>query len=331
MAKVSIIINNYNYERYLREAVDSALAQDYPDCEVIVVDDGSTDTSPEIIRGYGDRIIPVLQANAGQGSAMNAGFAACSGDWVIFLDADDKLRPQAMRRALEATAPGVAKVHFRLACIDEAGQTTGVMRPFAKVELSEGDLSERLIRGLSYAGPPTSGNLYARDLLAAILPMEESLYRICADRHLNTLAPFHGRVVAVEELLGEYRVHGGSNWNTARSQLDSACKLLERKRAKHRLIVEAAAAKGIGEGKVYRLDQKFLELRLASLRATPQSHPFPEDTVAWIVCLGVKRGLKRLASKPLAGLHDLFWFPLCGCLPLALVGSWLAARALPDS
>lgn len=60
---VSIIINNYNYGRFLREAIDSALNQTYPHVEVIVVDDGSTDGSQEIITSYGDRVIPVLKEN----------------------------------------------------------------------------------------------------------------------------------------------------------------------------------------------------------------------------------------------------------------------------
>jgi glycosyltransferase involved in cell wall biosynthesis len=60
---VSIVVNNFNYERFLREAIDSALAQTYAPVEVVVVDDGSTDSSRDIIASYGDRLIPVLKAN----------------------------------------------------------------------------------------------------------------------------------------------------------------------------------------------------------------------------------------------------------------------------
>lgn len=72
----SIIIDNYNYGRFLADAINSALAQTYQHTEVIVVDDGSTDNSREIISQYGDRIRPVLKENGGQGSAFNAGFEA---------------------------------------------------------------------------------------------------------------------------------------------------------------------------------------------------------------------------------------------------------------
>src|SRR4051812_16040279 len=92
----SIIINNYNYGHFLRDAIDSALAQTYPCTEVIVVDDGSTDDSREVIAGYGQRVTAVFKENGGQASAFNAGFAASRGEVVVFLDADDTLLPNAM-------------------------------------------------------------------------------------------------------------------------------------------------------------------------------------------------------------------------------------------
>src|SRR5208282_584801 len=91
---VSIIVTNYNYARYLRAAIDSALAQTYPHVEVIVVDDGSTDESREVIESYEKRVLPVIKANGGHGSAVNAGFVVSRGEIVIFLDADDELLPE---------------------------------------------------------------------------------------------------------------------------------------------------------------------------------------------------------------------------------------------
>src|SRR5215211_5807628 len=85
---VSIIITSYNYARFLPAAIESALAQCYPQIEVLVVDDGSTDSSREIIAQYQsrNRVVPVLKEHGGEASAMNAGFARSQGAIVIFLD-----------------------------------------------------------------------------------------------------------------------------------------------------------------------------------------------------------------------------------------------------
>ena len=79
---VSIIINNYNYDRFLAEAIDSALNQTYPHVEIIVVDDGSTDNSRNIIADYGNRIVPVLKSNGGQACSFNEGFKASQGEII---------------------------------------------------------------------------------------------------------------------------------------------------------------------------------------------------------------------------------------------------------
>src|SRR5918994_1808682 len=106
----SIIIDNYNYGRFLEEAIDSALDQTYSDTEVIVVDDGSTDDSREIIDGYGDRIIPVFKENGGQASAFNVGFELSRGEVVFFLDADDRFFPTTVEETMGVFGSGIAKV-----------------------------------------------------------------------------------------------------------------------------------------------------------------------------------------------------------------------------
>src|SRR5262245_8810929 len=98
----SVVINNYNYGRFLADAIESALAQSHEDTEVIVVDDGSTDDSHLIMKRYADHIIAVCKMNGGQASAYNSGFAASRGDIVCFLDADDTLFETAMKQAAAA-------------------------------------------------------------------------------------------------------------------------------------------------------------------------------------------------------------------------------------
>jgi glycosyltransferase involved in cell wall biosynthesis len=87
---ISVIIPVYNAEKNLRETIDSLLAQTYQNFEAIFIDDGSTDTSVEIIKSYDDnRIIILQQKNSGSATARNNGISAANGDWIAFLDADD--------------------------------------------------------------------------------------------------------------------------------------------------------------------------------------------------------------------------------------------------
>ena len=207
----SVIVNNYNYGKFLPQAIDSALEQTYPRVEVIVVDDGSTDDSREIISRYDSRIRPLLKSNGGQASALNAGFTASHGDVVLFLDADDFLYPSAVANVVDLFCESaIAKVHWPLAIIDRDGVTTGETRP--PHPLPEGDFRQQVLeRGPSnVASSPTSGNAWSRQFLQRILPIPEDVayYRLCADEYLFTLAPVFGRVRTISQPQGCYRIHG---------------------------------------------------------------------------------------------------------------------------
>jgi len=205
----SVVINNYNYGRFLSDAIESALAQTYPHTEVVVVDDGSDDNSRAIISRYAGRVIPVLKKNGGQGSAFNEGFAASKGAVVIFLDADDMLLPNAVEHAVDALQdPDVAKAHWQLRVIDEAGRDTGQLRPGGT--LPSGDLREAALRlgPTNHLSPPTSGNAWARQFLERVLPVPENVYRTCADTYLFELAPFFGLIKTIPSPQSAYRCHG---------------------------------------------------------------------------------------------------------------------------
>lgn len=128
---VSIVICNYNYGRYLRQAIDSALAQTYSPVEVIVVDDGSTDESREIIATYGDRIVPVFKDKGGLISATNAGVSHSTGEIICFLDSDDVYLPHRVERtvALLDRYPGVGWVRGKNEFVDQDLRPVGVEKP----------------------------------------------------------------------------------------------------------------------------------------------------------------------------------------------------------
>jgi glycosyltransferase involved in cell wall biosynthesis len=210
---VSIIVDNYNYGRFLGQAIESALDQAYPRTEVIVVDDGSTDNSREVISRYGSRIVPVLQDNRGQAAAFNQGFRHCQGEVVLFLDSDDALLPTAATRAVEALRePHIIKAHWPLHIVDEQGGRTGKISPAH--DLAEGDLRQEVLKGGPWcvATPPTTGNAWTRRFLEEVLPVPEERYRICADAFLVALGWVCGPSRLVPEPQGLYRLHGSNRY-----------------------------------------------------------------------------------------------------------------------
>jgi len=101
---VSVIVPAFNAARYLREAVDSVLAQRHDPIEIIVVDDGSTDGTHALAEGFGAPVRAIFQPNTGPGAARNRGVAAAHGAWLTFLDADDLWLPGKIARQLAALA-----------------------------------------------------------------------------------------------------------------------------------------------------------------------------------------------------------------------------------
>lgn len=205
--RISVVVCNYNYERYVRQTIDSVLQQSYPPLEVIVVDDGSTDGSLDIIRQYEPRGVKVMaQANGGQISAYNAGFEQTQGDVVLFLDSDDALKPEALADIARQFAAGVAKVHFRLEIIGPNGEQVGATIPH---ELAQGDVATAFLRhGVPHASPPASGNAYRRSVLTKIFPLPtDEQDRHGADFFCIFGSTLFGTVAACERTLGLYRIH----------------------------------------------------------------------------------------------------------------------------
>jgi glycosyltransferase involved in cell wall biosynthesis len=210
---VSIVITNFNYARFLRASVESALSQDYPDVEVIVVDDGSTDESAALLaelKAEYPRLTVIAQENRGQAGAMNAGFARATGDWIVFLDSDDALDSSAVGVALRNADDDASVLQFFLRTIDAAGNATGI-HPFCHV-LESGNVFGQICASGHFRFMPTSANVFRRRDLARFLPVPEKQWRICADTYLVFAAASQGCVRTVPGILGSYRIHDANAW-----------------------------------------------------------------------------------------------------------------------
>jgi glycosyltransferase involved in cell wall biosynthesis len=215
---VSVLINNHNYARYLETAIDSVLGQDYPEVELVVVDDGSTDNSRDVMATFGDRIVPVLKSNGGQGSAFNAGVAASHGDILCFLDADDTFHAGKVSRIAEVFreeghAARPMMVHHLLALMDGEGKTLDV-QPHGRTHVSPLNLRAfaKRYRFIWNEAGPTSGLCINRRLAQLIFPIPEEGVRISADDFVIGGASLVGELHCLPEVWGGYRIHGANNW-----------------------------------------------------------------------------------------------------------------------
>ncbi len=217
----SILINNYNYGHFLRDAIDSALNQTYPHREVLVVDDGSTDNSREIIASYGDRIVPVLKENGGQASAFNAGFAASRGDIICFLDADDFCLPEKLQEVVEGFGDrsDLGWCFHRLKFVDV--RETDIRQVYAdgqveigNTERREHDLRSQIKRGRitdkTFLYTSTSGLCFTRSLLEQILPMPLAEKHLLNDSYLIFTSLGLSKGFVLKKQLGLYRIHGNN-------------------------------------------------------------------------------------------------------------------------
>lgn len=331
---VSICIINYNYGRFLAAAIDSALGQTWPEVEVVVVDDGSTDRSAEIIDGYGDLVTTVRKGNGGQGSAFNAGFAACSGSLVCFLDADDTLQPELAAAAAKEldTCPELSKVQFMMRLVDRDGVPLGPTVPRRRGSQPTGDLRAHVLRFRNYPWPPSSANVYSACALLRVLPVPEEHYPTYCDSYLAELVPLLGPVRSVDIPAVNYRRHGDNDFLTlgaSAAWLRRKIALVELGHENVRRLAGELGVTGVAERATDVRDAAFLGYRLASMRLEPSHHPLPGDRPWALVAQGVTASLTNPLLRWPGRVRRTAWFLLAGLVP-GRPGRELAQRWLPD-
>lgn len=240
---VSVIIDNYNYARFLKTAIESVFAQTYQNFELIIVDDGSTDHSREVIdaccaiEGYRDRIIPIFQENSGQGGACSTGFVHAKGDFVCFLDADDYYHPQKLEKVVDAfqTHPAWIQVAHGWILVDADGHPKG--RNTSNI-LSQGNMKPLLLKWGKFASGITSALAYRRLALANVMPAPN---RCIIDSYLNASVPFYGDIGCINETLMYYRTHG----KNTQAYNDDVDYLIKERREIASFINQAARQNGV--------------------------------------------------------------------------------------
>jgi hypothetical protein len=254
---VSVVVVNHNYGRFLQAAVDSIYAQTYPRVECIVVDNGSTDCSAQVLEqitlDHPDAIVIRRRANDGQSIASLEGFRTSHGQYVVFLDADDLLLPEFVRSHVFVHLS--TRIHIGLTSSDilqvvdgqivvatglalnnyirfGAGPVKGLTRPFTEslksFECFDG-FDETVLDRLHLVPPgtvqwvwsPTSANLYRRDALDLIMDARK-LPALRASTDVFCCVGVNGLCggLLIDRALSVYRIHG-ANFGTEKAQLQS--------------------------------------------------------------------------------------------------------------
>ena len=217
---VTALICNFNYGPYLARAIDSALNQTWQNLEIIVVDDGSTDNSREILKNYEGRIRAVCKSNGGQASAFNIGIKEAQGEIICFLDSDDFWYPQKVEHI-------IAKYHeapWGLVChdlleVDVKGMNIRNVThaQSTKTNMIPCDLQTLLVEHkLNWVFSPTSGMSLPTKIAKKLLPLPEREWRICADNPLAVGSLCHAPAGIVKKTLGAYRYHGENKFASKR-------------------------------------------------------------------------------------------------------------------
>ncbi len=205
LPRVSIIIPTYNRSKLLRVALESALAQTYPNIEVIVVDDGSTDDTATVMAQYAGRVTYLKQANQDVAAARNTGIRAASGEYLTFLDDDDLILPTKIARQVHVldSQPGVGLVHCQFYRANGDGNYLDKMGL-----LPEGKVLHKLVcSNFVWVGAP----LVRRHCFDQVGLFDEGIPSATADWDMwLRIAQAGYRFACIQEPLGVYRIHRDS-------------------------------------------------------------------------------------------------------------------------
>jgi glycosyltransferase involved in cell wall biosynthesis len=297
---VSVVIPTFNQASYLREAIDSVLAQTWSNRECIVVDDGSTDATPDIIASYGDRIVALRQANRGAANALNAGIRAARGELICWLSSDDAYLPTKLEVQVAAL---VARPDAGLCCtgwetMDATGRTlkqhpeSTWIHPDQVVSI----FWRNAINGTTVMIP--------RHVFEAVGSFDEDL-RADVDGDMWLRVAARWPVVSVPGILARYRVHDAAMSRDTTLMHASKTRVRMARIDDGSLVARVRAADGPAAAILARIGSDLLRqglprLARALLIRSLRSGPAPADQgplLRAIVVTALPSGLRRLQSR----------------------------------
>jgi len=298
---ISALIDTYNHERFIAQAIESVLAQDFPasEMEIVVVDDGSTDSTGTIVQNYAPRVRYLRKANGGQASAFNAGVREASGEIVAFLDGDDWWVKEKLRVVVETFEknPNVGAVGHGLYEVDEAG-----VRRFTNVPdrtyrnalrtLEEG-VAFRELR--SFLG--TSRLAIRKSVLDRVLPLPLEMV-IEADEFLAAVAVAHGGALVLDQPLTCYRLHSGNLYQFA---AHDPARMTRKYRSLARLVHDLPTPLATAG-----TPQEVIEAVMAPIRVETERLRLSLEGGAPWETFRVERAARRLAYKDVTAGYRLF-------------------------
>jgi glycosyltransferase involved in cell wall biosynthesis len=215
---VTVVIGNYNYARFLPEAVESVRSQTYKRWELIICDDGSTDDSREVLErlaGEDPRIRLLFKENGGLTTAWNCALEHSSGDIICLFDADDIMLPNKLEAVCQAfhSNPRAGYVYHKFQLIDSTGRPFGSDQPGV---MHSGWLHDRAVRSGGHVIHSNSlVTCLRRELADRVFPLPIGVGPF-GDRYIANLAVFMTEVSSIPECLAYYRIHDRNNYGTDR-------------------------------------------------------------------------------------------------------------------
>lgn len=322
---VSIVIGTYNAEAFAAAAIESALAQDHPACDLVVVDDASTDRTREVIARYADRVRTVFRpVNGGQSVAYDEAWRATRGEIVIFLDGDDLLEPHAASTVARHWRPELAKLQFQRVPIDERGRVIGPARPIYPPGLDAARLRALILDNWSFPAVPGCGNAYARWFLERRGGVVGLTWW---DQMLEVEAPFFGEVASLNEPLARKREHGSAHSLSGVVTVERFSRLREMYRSQLRFFAERCAEFGIAfdHDAVLSRSAWYGDLELVLARLAPGSRPGERAALLARALAATIRGSEPTRKR----LALALWEILVALAPRPLAERAIGWRFLP--